>query len=108
VEENDAEVMHELAAADLAVRIPDRHLEGIIVDRSASLVQHRMPRDAFRGRRCDIVYGNPVTQPAASAHKLTFGQSYFATDGQSFSQSVCQCQSVGQSLSLGVEPIRDL
>ena len=52
MEENDAEVMHHYVAADVTVRVPNRHLERVVVYDFASLVQHILPREAPNNRRC--------------------------------------------------------
>lgn len=64
VQENDAEIVHQYATADAAVRVPYRHLERGVVYGFASLFQHVLPRDTLSGRRCYVEHWN-ITGPGA-------------------------------------------
>ena len=69
MEENDAEVMHHFVAAEVTVRVPNRHLERVLVYGFASLLQHIPPRDAPNIRRCYVEHWN-ITGPAADTAQV--------------------------------------
>ena len=69
MEENDAELMHQQAAVHVAARIPNRHLERVVVYDFASLVQHVLPREAPSNRRCYVEHWN-ISVPAADSPSL--------------------------------------
>ena len=69
MEENDAEDMHQFVAADVTARVPNRHLERVVVYGFASLVQHILPRRALNSRHCYVEHWN-VTGPAADTAQV--------------------------------------
>ena len=69
MEENDAELMHQQAAVHVAARIPNRHLERVVVYDFASLVQHVLPRHVLSNSRCYVVHWN-ISVPAADSPSL--------------------------------------
>ena len=69
MEENDAEVMHHFVAAEVAVRVPNRHLERVFAYGFASHFQHILPREAPSIRRCYVEDRN-ITGPAADTAQV--------------------------------------
>ena len=61
--------MHQQAAVHVAVRVPNRHLERVVVYDFASLVQQVLPRDAPSNRRCYVEHWN-ISVPAADSPSL--------------------------------------
>ena len=64
MEENNAEVMQHHVAADVTARVPNRHLERVVVYGFASHFQHILPRDASNNRRCYVEHWD-IAGPAA-------------------------------------------
>lgn len=60
VQEDDVDVVDEPTAADVAIRVPQHHLEGVVVHHCAPLVQHILERDALHGRGRDVVHRDLV------------------------------------------------
>lgn len=78
MQEDDVDTVHEPAALQLAVRVPQHHLEGVVVDYSAPIVQHLSERDAFHRRGGQVVHWDvlrPATQRQFTSGSHFLGES---------------------------------
>lgn len=74
MQEDDVDVVDELAATHVAVRVPQHHLEGVVVHHLAALVQHLPERDALHGRGRQVVHRDPVRSATDACANLSSSQ----------------------------------